>query len=405
MQERYGELWNKGFPEKLVLEQLESKLRKDFRYDSGKVIGSMCTSPHPLAREVYSRFLDINIGDPGLFPAVVELEKETIQMLGTLLSNPKALGQIVTGGTEANTLALWAAKKLASKKHCEVVVPVSAHCSFDKAADLLGLKIVKVRLNRGFQVDVEAVKKAINSKTIAIVGIAGTTGLGAIDPITELSEIAMEKDLYLHVDAAFGGFVLPFLEELGFNVPDFDFRLLGVSSITIDPHKMGFAPIPAGGILFRNENIKKSITWNVSYLAGGSAEQATFVGTRSGASVIAVWVLLKHLGREGYKEIVRHCVQLTRKIAEEIPKIKGLDIMIEPVINVVGLKSDRFDIRRIALELRLKRWAVSLFPKHIRIVVMPHVQKQHIEKFLEDLRSIVGKLDSKKGDTVVHTSN
>ncbi len=404
MQRRHGELWNKGLPKKLVLEELESKLRKDFTYNSGKVIGSMCTSPHPLASEVYSRFLDINIGDPGLFPAVVELEKETIQMLGTLLSNPEASGHIVTGGTEANTLALWAAEKLANKKHCEVVVPVSAHCSFDKAADLLGLKIVKVRLDRKFQIDVEAVRKTINSNTIAIVGIAGTTGLGAVDPITELSEIAMKKDLYLHIDAAFGGFVLPFLKELGFNVPDFDFRLLGVSSITIDPHKMGLAPIPAGGILFRSGNIKKSITWNVSYLAGGAAEQATFVGTRSGASVIAVWVLLKHLGKEGYEKVVRHCMHLTRKIAEEIPKIKGLDIMIEPVINVVGLKSDRFDIRQIVRELRLKGWAVSLFPNHIRIVVMPHVQKQQIEEFLEDLRSIVSTLDAKKGDSIVHTS-
>ena len=167
----------KGLPEKTLMEDLESRLQEDFTYNSGRIIGSMCTCPHPLARRVYARFLAKNLGDSGLFPAVAEIEREAISMLGTLLSNPEASGQIVTGGTEANVLALWTAKKLAKKTNCEVVVPASAHCSFDKAADLLGLKLVKARLNSKFQVDVGAVKKAINQRTIAIVGIAGSTGL------------------------------------------------------------------------------------------------------------------------------------------------------------------------------------------------------------------------------------
>ncbi|MCW3994336.1 MAG: tyrosine decarboxylase MfnA [Candidatus Bathyarchaeota archaeon] len=383
---------NEGLPQTSVLKELESRLNRDFTYSSGRIIGSMCTCPHPLARKVYTRFLDRNLGDSGLSPALVKLEKKTVHMLGTLLSNPKASGHIVTGGTEANTLALWAAKKLSKKNHCEVIVPASAHYSFNKAADLLSLKIVRVGLNSRFQVDTKAVEKAVNSSTIAIVGVAGTTGLGVVDPISELSEIAVKKDLYLHVDAAFGGFVLPFLKELGFSVPDFDFSLPGVCSITIDPHKMGLAPIPAGGILFRNERLRKAVAWNVSYLAGGKSEQTTFVGTRSGASVIAVWALLKHLGTEGYKRIVRSCVRLTWKLAVEIQKINGLDVMTEPTMNIVGIKSEVFDIRRIARELRLRKWAVSLFPNHIRIVVMPHVRKLHIEEFLEDLKDIVNKL-------------
>jgi tyrosine decarboxylase/aspartate 1-decarboxylase len=386
-------LQDKGFSRNFVLRELESKLRKDLTYDSGKILGSMCTSPHPLARKVYARFLDRNLGDSRLFPALAELEKETVQMLGTLLSNPKASGCITTGGTEGNTLALWTARKIGKKKQGEVIVPASAHYSFDKAADLLGLKIVRVRLNSEFQVDVEVVKKAINPNTIAIVGVAGTTGLGVVDPISKLSDIAVEKDLFLHVDAAFGGFVLPFLKELGIDVPNFDFALPGVSSITIDPHKMGLAPIPAGGILFRNERLRRLITWNISYLAGGETEQSTFVGTRSGASVIAVWTLLKHLGKEGYRKIVSRCMYLTWKLAREIPRIKGLDVMTEPTINIVGLKSEVFDIRKVAQELRLRSWAVSLFPEHIRIVVMPHVRKQHIEKFLEDLKDIINKLE------------
>lgn len=382
----------KGLPQKILLKELESKLEEDFTYDSGRIIGSMCTCPHPLAGKVYTRFLEKNLGDSGLFPAVAKLEKETIQMLGTLLSNPQASGHIVTGGTEANTLALWTAKKLSKRSNCEVVVPASAHCSFDKAADLLGLKLVKVGLNGRFQVDVTGVKRAINSNTIAVVGVAGTTGLGMVDPISELSEIALEEHLYLHIDEAFGGFVLPFLKDLKFDVPDFDFAVPGVSSITIDPHKMGLAPIPSGGILFRSEGLRKVVTWNIPYLSGGETDQATLVGTRSGASVIAVWAVLRHLGREGYRGIVKRCMRLTWKLAEEIPKIRGLSIVTKPVMNIVGLKSEAFDIRQIAQELRLRKWAVSLFPHHIRIVLMPHVQERHVNMFLEDLNKVVDKL-------------
>lgn len=383
---------DEGLPQNSVLEELESRLRNDFTYSSGRVIGSMCSFPHPLARKAYALFLDRNLGDSGLFPAVVKLEEETVRMLGKLLANPKASGHIVTGGTEANILALWAARRLAEKKNCEVIVPASAHCSFDKAGDLLGVKIVKVGLNSRFQVDTEALQKKVNSNTAAIVGIAGTTGLGVVDSISDLSQIALENGLYLHVDAAFGGFVLPFLKEMGLTVPDFDFSLRGVCSITIDPHKMGLAPIPAGGILFRNRKLRDAVAWNVSYMAGGETEQATLAGTRSGASVVAVWSLLKHLGKEGYRKIVMQCMRLTLNLAEEIREIEGLDIATEPTMNIVGIQSKVFSIRHLARELRLRRWAVSFFPNHIRIVVMPHVQKQHIEEFLSDLKDITNRL-------------
>jgi tyrosine decarboxylase/aspartate 1-decarboxylase len=382
----------KGLPAEAVLEELKRKLHGDFTFESGRILGSMCTYPHRLARQVYAEFLEKNLGDPGLFPATAEIEREVIQTLGELLSNPHASGNIVTGGTEANVLALWAFKNLRMKNGGEIVVPVSAHCSFDKAASLLGFKIVRVGLNNGFQVDVEAARKAITPKTIALVGIAGTTGLGVVDPIDELSDLALEHNLLLHVDAAFGGFVLPFLKELGYKTPEFDFSLPGVSSITIDPHKMGLAPIPAGGILFRNEELRKAIAWKVPYLAGGEIEQSTFVGTRSGASVIAVWALLRHLGREGYRKIVERCMRVTWKLAEGVKQVDGLDILTKPVTNVVGIKSEDFDIKLIAEKLREKGWAVALFPRYIRIVLMPHIHESHVERFLEDLKRIVKEL-------------
>lgn len=384
----------KGLTAETILKRIKTITSQDSTYESGRIIGSMCTRPNALAQQVYTEFPEKNLGDPGLFPTTAHLEKEVIQMLGSLLSNSHAAGNIVTGGTEANVLALWAFKNSRTTNRGEIVVPVSAHCSFDKAASLLGFKLVRAELNKRFQVDVKAVNEVVNDRTVALVGIAGTTSLGVVDPIRELSEIALENDLFLHVDAAFGGFVVPFLKELGYEAPEFDFHLAGVSSITIDPHKMGLAPIPAGGILFRNSELQRKITWKVPYLAGGETTQTTFVGTRSGASVIAVWTLLEHLGREGYAKIVERCMRLTWRLTEEIRQIRGLDIMVEPTTNVVGIKSDATDVRHVARELRSRGWAVSLFPRHIRIVVMPHVREEHLESFVEDLRMVVEELKS-----------
>jgi tyrosine decarboxylase/aspartate 1-decarboxylase len=380
-----------------VCQQLEALLANDSTFNSGRIIGSMCTLPHELGRKVYTRYLEKNLGDPGLFPATARLEREAIEMMGTLLSNPKAVGNIVTGGTEANVIALDALRNresvvAKSAIRREIIAPASVHCSFDKAARLLGLRLTKVPLTETFQVDVEATEHAINAETLALVGIAGTTSLGVVDPIDTLSQLAMENDLRVHVDAAFGGFVLPFLRDLGHKPPEFDFKVPGVSTITIDPHKMGLAPIPAGGILFRDSHLQRPIEHRIPYLAGGETHQSTLVGTRSGSSVLAVWALLRHLGKEGYRNIVRRCMTLTHKLADQIRQVEGVDLMVQPVTNVLGIKSDVIQVRRIAQKLREKGWAVSLFPRHIRIVVMPHISAEHIESFLHDLEAVVKEL-------------
>jgi len=385
-------MYEKGLPKNALFQKIKTRLQQDSTYRSGRILGSMCTEPHSFAKQVYMQFLEKNLGDPYLFPATAELEREVIQMFGSLLSNPNAYGYIVSGGTEANILALWTARNLAKRKKHEVILSFSSHFSFDKAADLLGLKLIKIELNNRFQVDIKAVEETITSNTVAIVGNAGTTDLGVVDPIPELSKIALANDIYLHIDAAFGGFVLPFLKNLGLPAPAFDFRFPGVHSITIDPHKMGLAPIPAGGILFRDTSIVEPIGMKVSYLAGGEANLATLVGTRSGASSIAVWALLMHLGRAGYAAVVKRCMKLTWALAEGVRQIDGVSLVTQPTINIVGIKSDGLDVQLIARELRKKGWALSLFPHHIRTVVMPHTKLSHVKAFLDDLREITKKL-------------
>jgi len=212
-----------------------------------------------------------------------------------------------------------------------------------------------------------------------------------VDPIRELSEIALAYNIYLHVDAAFGGFVLPFLKELGYKPLDFDFSLPGVCSITIDPHKMGLAPIPAGGILFRDASMSEAIRMEVPYLSG-EMNQSTLLGTRSGASAVAVWALLMHLGRAGYAAVVERCLRLTWRLVEEIQRIDGLGIVTEPTLNVVGVKTDTVDVSLVFQELRKRGWAVSLFHDYLRIIIMPHTKPSHIKSFLEDLQKILENL-------------
>jgi tyrosine decarboxylase/aspartate 1-decarboxylase len=277
---------------------------------------------------------------------------------------------------------------LARKDRPEVIVPESAHFSFDKAANLLGLKLVKIGLDENFQVKTKDVRETINRNTVAIVGIAGSTELGVVDPISELSEIALNNSVYLHVDASFGGFVLPFLRDLGYNVPDFDFSLKGVCSITIDSHKMGLAPIPAGGILFRDKEYIKSVSIKVPYLSGGEITQGTILGTRSGASAVAVWALLKHMGREGYQRVVKKCMDLTDMIVKRVEKSKKVYLITNPIMNIVGLSSNSLEPKQLADGLRKRGWAVSSTQTHIRLVIMPHLKKKHIIRFLSDLEEL-----------------
>ncbi|MEM3736830.1 MAG: tyrosine decarboxylase MfnA [Candidatus Bathyarchaeia archaeon] len=380
-----------GESEIRVLRELSRRLRSEPSYRRGRILSSMCTLPHPLALKTYMQFIDRNIGDPGLFPETSEIEKDVIRTLGGWLANPDACGYIVSGGSEANLTALWVARNAAKKTNPEVILPKTAHFSFEKAADLLRIKPVYVDTDENFVVKVDEVERAISENTVAIVGIAGTTALGTIDPLPELSEIATRHGVSLHVDAAFGGFVIPFLKEMGYTLPDFDFRLPGVCSITVDPHKMGMAPIPAGGILFRGEELLKDFGVKTQYIMGGGARSRTLGGTRPGASVCAVWALLKYLGWSGYRRVVRRCMRLTQKISEEVMRIEGLGLVLPPTMNIVGIRSKSPDVGMLVRELREMGWAVSSMQDFMRIVVMPHLTERVVDMFIDALRSIVGR--------------
>jgi tyrosine decarboxylase / aspartate 1-decarboxylase len=288
----------KGTPIKDVLDELKNRSALNKRYIDGHILCSMCTESHPVAKKAYQIFFDSNLGDQGLFSESAMIEHEVINQLSELLHGNGAAGFVVSGGTEANLLALLAAKNKANINHPEVVLPESVHFSFTKTCKLLGLKPIYAALDSTYRVIPANVERLINKNTVAVVGTAGTAELGAVDPIPELSEVALRHNVHLHVDAAFGGLVIPFLK----NPVAFDFGLDGVQSMTVDPHKMGMAAIPAGGILMRNQKMLDYLKTETPYLS--DKQQYTFVGTRTGASAASAWAVFKTLGIDGYTKIV-----------------------------------------------------------------------------------------------------
>jgi tyrosine decarboxylase/aspartate 1-decarboxylase len=373
-----------------IFEELEQYQKKDMKYSDGRILGSMCTEAEPIAKEVFYKFINSNLGDPGLFPGTKAIEDKAIKMIGSLVSIDDPYGHIVTGGTEANLMAMRAARNYARRykniTEPEMIVPKSAHFSFKKAADMFGMKLVEADMD-GYLIDVNSLENKINKNTAVIVAIAGTTELGLIDNVEEIAEIAKKHDIYLHVDAAFGGFVIPFLKEEGYDFPKFDFSLDAVCSMTIDPHKMGLSVIPSGCILFRDKKYLDVMAVKAPYLT--KKEQSTIVGTRSGASSAATLAVMESLGHEGYRKLALDVMDKTMMLKEGLEDI-GYDLVVEPQLNIVAFYHKDIDTDYLADLLEQRGWRVSTssYPKAIRVIVMKHISRDNIRDLLVDLKAI-----------------
>jgi len=361
-----------------ILKELEEHRKKDFHFSEGKILGSMCTNPHPIAKKAMIKFYDTNPGDPKLFTGTKEIEKKYIQFLKNLLNAPKDSSAIIgSGGTEGNITAVWLAKNISKKR--EIIVPESTHFSFKKIASLMDVKIITVPLNREYILDIDKLKRKINNKTAAVVGIAGSTELGTIDPISKISEICNDEHIFLHVDAAFGGYVIPFLKKMGYNISDYDFKIKGVSSISVDAHKMGCSVIPMGTLLVRKKEWLKNITVETPYIS--SKNQAGILGTRPGGSVASAYAVAKHLGFNGYKKILERCMNNTTYLEKKVKKL-GLKLVVKPTMNVMGIKLKKPKL--VAKKLFEAGWVVNRLDRlsAIRIVLMPHVTRKTIDDLL-----------------------
>ena len=361
-----------------VIKELLDYKKRDFTFESGRILGSMCTMPHPIAKDTYIKFFETNLGDPELFPGTKEIEGNYIKFISKLLNAPKnSTGQIVSGGTEGNITAMWIAKKLSNKK--EIILPKSAHFSFDKISSLMDMKLVDIPLTKEYTMDISKIKNKISKDTSAIVSIAGSTELGTIDPIPEISDLCFDEHIFLHVDAAFGGFVIPFLKKLGYKVPDFDFKLKGVSSISIDSHKMGYSAIPLGTLVIRDKVWLDKITVDSPYIS--SERQSGILGTRSGGPVAAAYAVSRYLGIEGYKDTVKTCMDNTKYFVERINEL-GISLVNNPIMNVLGIKLK--SPLKVTNKLTEYGWKVNKIENLscIRVVIMPQITRNVIDRFI-----------------------
>jgi tyrosine decarboxylase/aspartate 1-decarboxylase len=375
---------DKGWSRRDVRKALAAARAEDYTFEGGEILGSMCTAPHEVAAEAHAQFLETNLGDPEHFPGTARLEQEVLADLRQLLhAPPGSAGRYLTGGTEANLLACWLAREKTGRR--QVVLAESAHFSFEKAARLLGMELHWVPTLPSGHADAEAMADAVSAKTALLVGVAGTTELGLVDDIEALGEAARAKRVPLHVDAAYGGYILPFLPDATRIPKPFDFRVAGVWSIAMDPHKMGMATIPGGALVLRDGADWALTAVKSPYVSTGT--QSTLMGTRPGAAVAAAWAVHRHLGRDGFASVVETCLDNAAYLAANLQAM-GVELAASPETTVVTFKAG--DPRSLSEDLERKGFRVNVVPRlsAIRIVVNPHVTRDTIRRFLGALKEV-----------------
>jgi tyrosine decarboxylase/aspartate 1-decarboxylase len=332
----------------------------------------MCTEPHPVAREAAERFLATNPGDPGTYAEVSELEQKAVERLGELVDLPAPEGYVASGGTEANIQAVRSARNRLDADDPTVVAAEHVHFSFHKAADVLGVELRTVPLTDDLVADLDAVEAAVDQDTVLVVGVAGSTEYGRVDPIPELAEIAAEAGALTHVDAAWGGFVLPFTDH------EWNFAHAPIDTLTVDPHKLGQAVVPAGGFLARDRAALDALAVETPYLE--STSQATLTGTRSGAGVAGAAAALEELWPEGYGTQYETSMADAEWLAAELDT-RGFDV-VAPELPLVAA-----EIPEPLFEaLRAEDWRISRTSTgELRVVCMPHVTRETLAAFVEDV--------------------
>lgn len=351
-----------------------------------------------LLKKVYSTFLCENYINPFAFESLQQLEQDVIRMSVDLLhGKDQAVGTITSGGTESIFLALYTYREYAKAnnsriKSPEIVVPASVHPAFHKAAHYLGLTVRTVKVGDDFQADPEAMERAVTANTILLVGSAPSYPHGIADPIGKLAGIALKYKIPLHVDACVGGFMLPWVEKLGYTVPPWDFRVDGVTSISADLHKFGYAAKGASALLFLNGDYLKHQFFVHTEWSGGIYASATMAGSRTGGPIAAAWAAMKYLGQEGYLEIAERIMTARDELKAEIEKIPELQVIGNPVMNILSYTTRRPkpDLFVIADQLQQKGWMVDRqqFPSSIHLTVMPY-NAPKIHEYLSDLREAI----------------
>lgn len=393
----------KGLEQANILQQLEDlKAREEARWKDGYVSGAVYHGDEGFTEflnKVYAIHSQANPLHTDVWPSSAKFEAEivamTARMLGAAKTADEICGTVSSGGTESILLAMKTyrdrAKEEKGIRRPEMIAPSSAHTAFDKAAQYFGIKLIRTPVGPDFKADVSAVRRTISRNTIAIIGSAPCFPHGVIDPIEELSTIAQTHRIGFHTDACLGGFVLPWAEKLGYSVPAFDFRLPGVTSISADTHKYGFAAKGTSVVLYRSLELRRFQYFAAADWPGGLYYSPTFAGSRPGSLSAVCWAAMLAMGQDGYLEATRRLLETASVIKSGIQAIPELYLLGDP-LWVLAFGSDELNVYQVMDQMIKSNWSLNPLQKpaavHIALTLR-HTQAGVAEKFIHDLRQAV----------------
>jgi glutamate/tyrosine decarboxylase-like PLP-dependent enzyme len=349
-----------------------------------------------VAREAYALFMTENGLGLRVFPSLRRMEADVVAMVAGLLGGDESVrGHMTSGGTESIFLAAHAAREWARRHRPDVAAPeivaaFSAHPAIDKAAHYLGMRVVRVPTGADFRADVTAMAGAVTPHTVMCYGSAPTYSLGVVDPVAALGALAEERGLWLHVDGCVGGVLGPFVRELGYPVPAFGLDLPGVSSLSADLHKSGYAAKGASVILYRDAAREACGRWEFSDWPTGLYAVPTFAGTRPGGAIAAAWAVMHFLGAEGYRRIAATVMQARQRLVAGLVRIEGLHVWGEPDLWAVAYGAEDYDVLAVADAMTARRWSVGRVrkPPGIHLMLTP-VHAPIVDDYLADLAASV----------------
>ncbi len=337
-----------------------------------------------LAREAFASCMTINGLDPTVYPSARKIENFVVGAMLDLLQAPEgAVGTATAGGTESVMLAVKTARDHARKTRPEVVapkmlLPETGHACFHKAAHYFGIEIVRVDVDPvSFRADVADARAKMSPEVILVVGSAPSYAHGVIDPIEELAALAQEHGTLMHVDACVGGCVLPFMRDNGVDLPAFDFVVEGVTSISADLHKYGFAPKGISVVLQRTRALRDAQYYACANWSGYAVVNATTLGSKSVAAMGAAYALIQRLGRRGYRERVARMWSATRSLVARIDALDGVRLVARPDMNLFAFTTEGGDVFELADRLTEFGWhvqptyAFGRSPAHIHLTLDP----------------------------------
>lgn len=359
---------NDGLTKDAVLKGLEAARADDWPWREGKLFAYVFDGGkeiEEIGKLAHAAYASENGLDPTTFPSLLKFENDLVDMARRHLGGgPEVVGNFTSGGTESIILAVKTARDAFHAKHPgvqpEMIVPVSAHAAFHKAAHYLGVDLVVSAIDpETYRADVADMRAKITDRTMLVVGSACSYAQGVVDPIREIAALAKEKDVLCHVDGCMGGFLLPYFRRLGASVPDFDFRVPGVTSMSMDLHKYGLSPKGASVVLYANEALRKHQIFACSAWTGYTMINNTIQSSKSGGPMAAAWAVLQFVGDEGYLRFAEGLLGAKNAIVAGVKAIPGLRVMGDPEMSLVAFTSDELSVFAIADEMKTRGFHVQ----------------------------------------------